>query len=235
MITRHDFLALAGTALTGLALTACESRQADDGTVATTEQADETVEATAQVEEATEEAQQDATEPASTSGDAIVVYFSRADENYGVGFIEEGNTAILAKMVAERTGADLFEIVPAEPYPEGYDDCCDVALEEQHQGARPAFASDTDISAYTDVYLGYPIWWGDLPMCVYTFLEAHDWAAHTIHPFCTHAGSGLAGTPEKIASTCAGAQVADALAMPGTTAQNSRDEAAAEVDTWLNA
>ena len=86
------------------------------------------------------------------------MYFSHTGENYGVGVIEEGNTAIVAKMIAEKTGADLFEIVPAEAYPEGYNECCDVALNEQNEGARPAFAQDVDLMPHKTVYLGYPIW-----------------------------------------------------------------------------
>ena len=161
------------------------------------------------------------------------MYFSHTGENYGVGVIEEGNTAIVAKLIAEKTGADLFEIVPAEAYPEGYNECCDVALNEQNEGARPAFAQDVDLMPYKTVYLGYPIWWGDLPMCVYTFLESHDWAGKDIRPFCTHGGSGLAGTESKIASTCSGASVGQGLSIAGTTAQNSRDQAQAAVDAWI--
>ena len=170
---------------------------------------------------------------AAAAANALVLYYSRAGENYGVGVIEEGNTSIVAKMIAQKTGADIFQIEPAEAYPEGYDECCDVALAEQNEGARPAFAQDFDISGYQTIYLGYPIWWGDLPMCVYTFLEAHDWAGKEIHPFCTHGGSGLSGTEGSIQSTCAGATVLEGLSIAGTTAQNSRDEAQAAVDAWL--
>jgi flavodoxin len=164
---------------------------------------------------------------------SIVVYFSRADENYGVGYIDEGNTSIIAKMVAEKTGADMFEIVPEKAYPEGYDECCDVALAEQNDGARPAYQGDTDISSYKTVYLGYPIWWGDLPMCVYTFLENHDWAGKEIRPFCTDAGSGISGTEESIQGACSGAAVGEGLAIKGTVAQNSREEARSAVESWL--
>jgi len=219
MITRHDFLALAGTTLAGLALAACGGGQ-DDG-------------ATAEVSEVAEDTQQEAGTPAEAA--SLVVYFSQTSGNYETGPVEVGNTAIIAQMIAERTGADLFEIVPAEPYPADSDELSALAQKEQDEGARPAYVSDVDVSAYTDVYVGYPIWLGDLPMCVYTFLEAHDWAGHTVHPFCTHEGSGLADTPDKIASTCAGADVTEGLAVLGTTAQNSRDEAAAEVDAWLGA
>ena len=217
MLTRRSFLSLTGAAVLGaaaLALPGCgESRGAASSASASN--------ATA------------ASSSAAAKSDTIVVYFSHAGENYGVGVIEEGNTAIVAKMIAEKTGADLFEIVPSEAYPEGYDECCDVALNEQNAGARPAFAQDIDLTSYSTVYLGYPIWWGDLPMCVYTFLEAHDWAGKDIHPFCTHAGSGLSGTESKIASTCSGANVGQGLSIAGTTAQNSRDQAQAAVDAWL--
>ena len=170
---------------------------------------------------------------ASPKSDALVIYFSRAGENYGVGVVEEGNTSVVAHMIAEKTGADLFEIVPAQAYPEGYDECCDVALAEQNEGARPAFQGDVDIASYKTVYLGYPIWWGDLPMCVYTFLEAHDWSGKDIRPFCTHEGSGIGSTPASIESTCAAATVGQGLSMTGSTAQNSRDQARASVEAWL--
>ena len=165
--------------------------------------------------------------------DALVLYFSRVDENYVVGFVEEGNTEVLAKMIAEQAGADLFEIEPEQAYPEGYDECCDVALDEQNAGARPAYVGDIDLAPYKTIYLGYPIWWGDLPMCVYTFLEAHDWAGKDIHPFCTHEGSGISGTDSSIQEVCAGATVGEGLSMTGSTAQNSRDQAQAAVEAWL--
>ena len=135
--------------------------------------------------------------------------------------------------MAERTGADLFEIAPANPYPESYKECCDVALAEQSEKARPAYSGDVDISPYKTVYLGYPIWWGDAPMCVYTFLGSHDWSGKDIRPFCTHAGSGLAGTVDSVKTACAGADVAQGLSIAGATAQNSRDEAKSAVEAWI--
>ena len=170
---------------------------------------------------------------AAVTADSIIVYFSRAGENYGVGVIEQGNTAVLAEMIAGKTGSDTFEIVPASAYPEGYDECCDVALDEQNAGARPAYSGDVDLSPYKTVYLGYPIWWGDLPMCVYTFLEAHDWSGKEVRPFLTHAGSGVSGTDARLSATCAGATVGEPLSMAGTTAQNDRAAAASAVDAWL--
>lgn len=166
----------------------------------------------------------------------LIVYYSRKGENYWAGDIrvlDKGNTERVAEFVQEAVGGDLFEIVPSEPYPEGYDACCDIALNEQNSGARPAYEGDVDLASYDTVYLGYPIWWGDLPMCVYTFLESHDWAGKDIRPFCTHAGSGLAGTVGSIQAACAGANVDSGLSIAGTTAQNSREEARSAVSAWL--
>ncbi len=246
MLTRRSFLGMTGSALMGaaaLALGGCgESRGAASSAAAASagSAVSSEVSATsgaASSAAASADASAASTASASAGGapqsDALVLYFSRADENYEVGFVEEGNTSIVAKMIAEKTGADLFEIEPAEAYPEGYDDCCDVALAEQKEGARPAYVGDIDIASYTTIYLGYPIWWGDLPMCVYTFLEAHDWAGKQIHPFCTHQGSGLSGTDAAVRSTCAGAEVGEGLSLEGAVAQNSRDEAEAAVDAWL--
>ena len=173
-------------------------------------------------------------EPApAAKADAIVIYFSRADENYSVGYITEGNTAVLAGMVADITGADTFEIVPTERYPEEYQACCDQAQAEQRASARPTYVGEVDLADYQTVYLGYPIWWGKLPMCVYTFIEAHDWDGKTIHPFCTHEGSGVSGTDSELKRICAGATVEKALNMTGTRAQTKRDDARADVEKWL--
>lgn len=250
MVTRRSFLKATGLLALGsaaMALPACSgARGAESGASAASSSSASSVaeaasstasselssaSASAAVSGSAESAAASAS--AAAAANALVLYYSRAGENYGVGVIEEGNTSIVAKMIAQKTGADIFQIEPAEAYPEGYDECCDVALAEQNEGARPAFAQDFDISGYQTIYLGYPIWWGDLPMCVYTFLEAHDWAGKEIHPFCTHGGSGLSGTEGSIQSTCAGATVLEGLSIAGTTAQNSRDEAQAAVDAWL--
>ena len=162
-----------------------------------------------------------------------MLVFSRAGENYGVGTVEVGNTMVLAQMIAEKTGADLFEIERAEPYPEAYDACCDEALEEKNSGARPELAAMPDLSGYDTVYLGFPCWWGDMPMPVYTAIEALDWGGKAIRPFNTHAGSGQAGMFATVARKCAGATVADGLTMAGTTAQNDRNAAESQIDNWL--
>lgn len=98
----------------------------------------------------------------SGSGQKILVaYFSRADENYGGEWLEVGHTKVMAGYIAEALGADTYEIVPTKAYPKGYDDCCDVALEEQKDDARPAIANALpDVSGYGTVFVGCPIWWG---------------------------------------------------------------------------
>ena len=90
------------------------------------------------------------------------------------------------------------------------------------------------MDAYDTVYLGYPIWYGDMPMAVYTFLESYDWNGKTIIPFSTHAGSGLAGTESRIASACSGAELRDGFTISGQTAQNDRDTTRRSVLEWLD-
>lgn len=173
----------------------------------------------------------------STSSDStsIVVYFSREGEQYGVGVIEKGNTAIVADMIIEQTGADSFEITPKEDnYPTTYSELTDYAKEEQNNNARPEIASTIEnFDSYDTIYLGYPIWWGDLPIICYTFLESYDFSGKTIIPFCTHAGSGNAGTQSKIQSAVPNAEVKEVLAITGSDAQNNQDSVKSQVIDWL--
>ena len=182
---------------------------------------------------------QSADKPASSEtkseGKAIVVYFSHTGENYSVGVITEGNTAKVAKVIAAKTGADIFEIKETKPYPHSYDECIDVAKKELRDKARPEIAGDLpDLTDYQVVYLGYPNWWGDCPMIVYSFLEKSNIEGKTILPFCTHEGSGLGSTAKNLQKAFPGAKVElNGLSLRGTTAQ--KDAAATEqaVDKWL--
>ena len=167
------------------------------------------------------------------SAKSLVLVFSRADENYSVGYILKGNTMILAEYIAEKTGSDLFEVKPAKKYPADYDTCIDVAKNELNNNARPAILEDKDISEYDTIFMGYPIWWGDLPMCLYTFIEAHNWEGKKIIPFCTHEGSGLGRTDRNIERAAKGSQVMKGLAVRGATAQNNTDSAKKNIDSWL--
>lgn len=125
----------------------------------------------------------------------LVAFYSRADENYFGGayrYIEVGNTEKVAKMIAAVTGAELFKIEQVHPYAADYQTCIDQAKRDLQAKARPELKKLPDsIDQYDEIYLGYPNYWGDMPMAVYTFLEAFDWTGKTIHPFCTHEGSGL--------------------------------------------
>ena len=171
----------------------------------------------------------------SANSNILVVFFSHTGENYNVGVIEKGNTHIIADMIAEETGADMFEIRPVNPYPDTYDECTDVAKQEQNDNARPEIVGNVDnMEQYDTVFLGYPIWWGDLPMAVYTFLESYDFSGKTIIPFCTHEGSGLSGTARSIEDACSGVTVLDGFAIRGSVAQNQQDEAKSDVIKWLD-
>ena len=164
---------------------------------------------------------------------SLVIIFSRADENYGVGYITVGNTMKLAQMIAAKTGAELFEVAPAKKYPADYDTCIDVAKKEQNRNDRPAILEDKDISEYDTIFFGYPVWWGDIPMCMYTFIEAHDWSGKKIYPFCTHEGSGTGRTEGTLKRTMKGANISRAMAVRGATAQKGGSSVERTVDNWL--
>lgn len=163
----------------------------------------------------------------------LIAFFSRADENYGVGNIEKGNTHILAEMIADKTQGTLFHIQRVTPYPTVYSECTAEAQREKNANARPELLQTTDITEYDIIFLGYPIWWSDMPMPVYTFIENQDWNGKTVIPFSTNEGSGLAGTVNTITTKCAGASVQSALSMRGSTAQNNRTQAEQEITNWL--
>lgn len=163
----------------------------------------------------------------------LVAFFSRTGENYAVGHIEQGNTHIVAELIASATGGTLFRIEPATPYPDDYRACTEVAQREKRSKARPALVEDIAAEEYDVIFLGYPNWWGDLPMCVYTFLEQHDWQGKIIIPFCTHEGSGLSDTENLLRAACRGVSVLNGLAVRGSVAQNEREKARKQVLEWL--
>lgn len=163
----------------------------------------------------------------------LVAFFSRTGENYAVGHIEQGNTHIVAEMISAATGGTLFRIEPSTPYPDDYRACTEVAQREKRSKARPALVGDITAEEFDVIFLGYPNWWGDLPMCVYTFLEQHDWQGKIIIPFCTHEGSGLSDTENLLRAACRGASVLNGLAVRGSVAQNEREKARKQVLEWL--
>ena len=164
----------------------------------------------------------------------LVAYFSRTGEEYGVGNITKGNTAIVAEIIAQKVEGDLFEIKPVTPYPDNYDECTKIASREKANKIRPPYVGDVEnFSDYTTVFVGFPIWYGDAPQIVYTFLEGHDFSGKKIVPFCTHGGSGLSGTDQRFSMTCSSAKILQGFDVRGTTAQNDRSQAENAVENHL--
>lgn len=170
-----------------------------------------------------------------TGKKVLVVYFSRTGEQYSVGNITEGNTAIIAKMIAEQTKADLFEVkLKNDTYPTAYKALTEVALAEKKANARPEIADNvTNFADYDVVFIGTPNWWADMPMALYTFIDANDWSGKIVAPFVTHEGSGLSSIPSKIKTTT-NAEILEGFAIYGHIAQNDREQAKEKVMNWLN-
>ena len=165
----------------------------------------------------------------------LVAYFSRTGENYNVGVVEKGNTAIVAEIIAEQTGGTLFEIQPVTPYPEGYEDTKVIATQEKNDNARPAiFGTVDDIDSYDIIFIGYPIWWGTNPMIVNTFLESYDLSGKTLIPFCTAAGSGFGSSVSDIEVLCPDVEFLEGFTVPGADAQNSQSDVESSVIDWLD-
>ena len=149
-------------------------------------------------------------------------------------FSHTGNTEVIASMIAEQTGGDLFHVETTTVYPEEYNDLIAQARQEQDDDARPELASSVaDMDAYDTVFIGYPNWWGTMPMTMFTFLESYDFSGKTVIPFCTHEGSALGSSNSDIAELIPDAELLDGLAVRGQTAQNRQDEAREAVADWL--
>lgn len=156
---------------------------------------------------------------------ALVVYFSAT-----------GNTKVVAETIADLGDADIYEIVPEQPYTDedlNYNDRSTRATAEQNDPeARPAIqGSITDFEQYEVIYVGYPIWWGDMPRVLYTFFDAYDFSGKTIAPFCTSGGSGLSGTPGTIAGLEVNATVLDGLHVSDSAADSSESKVAEWLDS----
>lgn len=174
----------------------------------------------------------------------LVVYFSMPETSNANNMTQEednsvvvidgevlGNTQYVAQLIQEKTGSDIFLIKPQIPYTTNHEALVDLAKKEQEDNARPELAATVDnLEQYDVIFLGYPNWWGDMPMVLYTFLESHDLSGKTIIPFNTHGGSGFAGTIHTIAEL----QPNAILEQNGfTVSRDSVDECEDDVFTWL--
>jgi flavodoxin len=166
---------------------------------------------------------------------SLIAYFSRAGNNYVDGNIVNlpvGNTKVAANMIRKLTASDIFRIDTVNAYPEDYQETTDVAKQELLQNARPDLSGHVDNMAdYSLIYLGYPNWWGTMPMAVFTFLEEYDFAGKIIIPFCTHEGSGMGRSESDIRKVCPDASVLKGLPIRGGNVQRAENDIAA----WLRA
>ena len=164
----------------------------------------------------------------------LIAYYSRKGNNYlngSIVYLEVGNTEVVAKIIQEKTGGDLFEIDTIKTYPEDYTETTNVAMEEKRKNARPELIRVVDqMDLYDVIYLGYPNWWGTFPMAVFTFLESYDFSGKTIIPFCTHEGSGLGNSERDIRKLCPNANVLPGIAIRGGSAKNAGNS----VKSWLS-
>lgn len=159
---------------------------------------------------------------------ALIIYFSRADENYNVGYVDKGNTEIVAEFVQQLTGADMFKVEPAVPYAANYQICIEEA--KQRIGNAPIKAKPTDISAYDTVFIMSPIYWGTYAPEVETALEGLDFSGKTVRVISTHEGSGLGSMVSDVKKICKDANVdSKGLAIKGSSAKSSK----AAVEKWL--
>ncbi|MDO5422395.1 MAG: flavodoxin [Eubacteriales bacterium] len=163
----------------------------------------------------------------------LIAFFSRRDENYVNGVIktlEIGNTERAAGIIQKLTGADLFQIEPLQEYAKDYNTCIAQAQSDQKRNARPELkAYPESLDAYDTIYLGFPNYWGTMPMAVFTFLEHFDFTGKTIKPFCTHEGSGMGNSEKDIRKLCPTAKLEKGLPIHG----GSVGRAEKEIEKWV--
>ena len=165
----------------------------------------------------------------------LIAFFSRADENYFGGamrYVKVGNTEIVAGIMKDLTGADTFKIDMKNPYSPVYMTCIDEAKKDLRENARPELTSYIDsIDGYDTIILGYPNYWGTIPMAVATFLERYNFDGKTILPLCTNEGSGMGSSERDVKKYAKGADVKKGLSITGSQAASSKDA----VKKWLAA
>ncbi len=174
----------------------------------------------------------------------LIVYFSMPETSNPTGMTPEeenstvvingevlGNTQYIANLIQEMTGGDIFRIEPLTPYTTDHRALVDLAKEEQNTNARPAVAGKVEnMDAYTTIFIGYPNWWADMPMIMYTFIESYDLSGKTIIPFNTHGGSRFSNTIRTIANLQPQAQV---IENGFTIYRSDMEQAQQQVQEWL--
>ena len=159
---------------------------------------------------------------------SLVIYFSRADENYAVGYVEKGNTEYIAEYVRDIIGADLFKVEPLVPYSKEYNTCIEEA--KQRVGNAPIKNSISDISSYEVIYIMSPIYWGTYAPEVETAIKDLDFTGKIVRVVATHEGSGLASIVDDVKRICKGANVLDdAIAIKGRDAKDSKSL----IESWV--
>ena len=147
----------------------------------------------------------------------LIVYYSRKDENYwngGLKHIDKGNTERVAEFIQNAVGGDLFEVDTVKPYSESYMTCIEEAKQELRAKARPEIKTyPNNFEDYDTIFVGYPNWWGTMPMCMFTLLEKYDLTGKTIIPFCTNEGSGMGSSERDLKNICKGATIKPGLAL----------------------
>ena len=163
----------------------------------------------------------------------LIAFFSRADENYFGGemrCVEVGNTEIVCGIIKEMIPADIFKIEMKTPYSAAYMTCIEQAKKDLREKARPELVSCPESLDEDDtIILGYPNYWGTVPMAVLTFLERYSFTGKTILPLCTHEGSGMGGSERDVKRYAPGAAVKKGLPITGSEAAGSE----ASVKRWL--
>ncbi|MDF9828050.1 flavodoxin [Ereboglobus sp. PH5-10] len=145
-------------------------------------------------------------------------------------FSWSGNTRTVAGQIQKTAGGDLFEIKTTKAYPTVYRECTAAAKKEQQENARPELSTKVaGMDDYNIIFVGYPNWWGTMPMPLFTFLESYDFSGKTIIPFCTHEGGRLGRSANDIKKLCPKATVREGLAISGNVARRAQKE----VDAWL--
>ncbi len=164
----------------------------------------------------------------------LIAYYSRRGQNYVNGSIKElkvGNTEVVAEIIKTVSGGDLFHIETVKAYPKDYTETTEVAKSELRSNARPPLTGRVDnMDAYDVIFLGYPNWWGTMPMPVFTFLDSYDFSEKIIVPFCTHEGSGLGRSEQDIKKQCQKSKVLAGVAIRGANSSSSEQR----IDVWIN-